>query len=125
MNRTNHAQAGERRCKHCGEDISHRRKNALFCNDRCYAKHRWPRRAKPGTIRRCKHCRMSIEHRGAKAEFCDQTCWRAHRRSKRRRKGPPVQPVPLGRFVTPEMVRGGTACGSARVGFNEQLYGAH
>lgn len=92
------------RCRYCGADISHRQRNAKWCNSTCYERDRWPRRKN-------------------KANSATTATRRPDPKAARNRNGRRIATAPLGRFVTPEQVRGGTAAGGARWGHTEQLGG--
>lgn len=111
MRGATHSIPGDRSCEYCGADISHKQKNAIYCDDKCYSRNRSP------TERRAARERQRVEANKRRQRK------RYIRKPRRRRSGPPVATVPLGRFVTLDQAMGGTAVGSAKGGYTEPLGG--
>ena len=86
-----------RECLNCQADISHRQANAIYCDDKCREQYRWPRRADR---------QVPVAHQPVY--------------SKPTRDRPMIS---LGRFVSPDQVRGGTAMGGGKGGYEEQIGG--
>ena len=69
-----------RRCKQCGEDISHKGRDAIFCNNNCGSVFR--NRARKPKNRKCKQCGEDISHKAITAKVCGQLCYGRSNRPK-------------------------------------------
>ena len=75
----------ERRCQHCGNDISHRNHRTRYCDSLCrthYHNEAHVARARAGAIllpkRPCRWCKQLFQPRWDAHLFCDRECQRSH-----------------------------------------------